>query len=522
MGKLMVGVARILPLCAVLLVLPAISTTAQVASFTFDVDSTRGWQTTSLRVTAGQPLSFSASGSWTVDYRFFSYVGPDGYTPAEDSQIYQGCKLNPQLPYAKLLGRVEGNPSFGAIGSGGTFTASRDGALAFRIHDADACLADNAGSVRVTVTVEPAGSEQPPEITLLGTDPLQHTQGCPFVGAGATASDPEDGDLTNSIIITGTENLNNPGPQTLTYSVTDSSGRSAIKTRQVIVFGVVGSAGCLFGKPEGKAPNLIVYVHGCCTDAADVGTLGNQFSEAYKGQPFLQKYGGWEIVVWDWTRCTSDPNVECTPKPPIWDVQNFRRQADTAYTYAFIEGKKLGDAIENYPAYEYIHLIAHSAGAKLIHEASKWLAWYKLTKNEKRPFIHLTFLDAYTPNDTDTNSYGALAEYPEQAAYPDHYAEHYVDRTPSIIAPWTNLLLSNAYNFDITDWMGADKGDPLTFGHSWPRSWYIQSITTPEFRYGYSLSLEGGYGRFDELSTVYRAGGCKRLPAIDLEDFRPC
>lgn len=122
------------------------------SSLSFDVTSTSGWQTTSLNVTAGQQLSFSAEGAWTVDYRFFSYVGPDGYTPVEDSQIYQGCKLNPQLPYAKLLARVGDSPSFWAIGSNGAFTADSSGVLSFRIHDGDTCLVDNAGSVQVAVT----------------------------------------------------------------------------------------------------------------------------------------------------------------------------------------------------------------------------------------------------------------------------------------------------------------------------------------------------------------------------------
>jgi hypothetical protein len=149
-GKLIVGLMRMLPLCAVLLVLPAIAA-AQSTSLAFTVDSTLGWQTTSMMITTGQELSFSASGSWTVDYRFFPEVGPDGYPPEVDSTIFQGCKLDPQLPYAKLLARVGDDPSFWAIGSGGTFTANRDGALAFRIHDGDGCLLDNAGTVQVTV-----------------------------------------------------------------------------------------------------------------------------------------------------------------------------------------------------------------------------------------------------------------------------------------------------------------------------------------------------------------------------------
>jgi hypothetical protein len=131
-----------------------VPTTATIpdAPFTFNVDSTRGWQTTTLKVTAGQQLSFSTVGVWNVDYRNFPYVSPDGYPPEVDSTIFQGCKLDPSVPYGQLLARVGDDPSFEVIGSGGTFTADRDGFLAFRIHDADGCLGDNADSVRVTVT----------------------------------------------------------------------------------------------------------------------------------------------------------------------------------------------------------------------------------------------------------------------------------------------------------------------------------------------------------------------------------
>jgi hypothetical protein len=166
--------------------------------------------------------------------------------------------------------------------------------------------------------------------------------------------------------------------------------------------------------------------------------------------------------------------------------------------------------------YKYVHLIGHSAGAKLIDVAAYNLIidYLAIQNIEERPFIHLTFLDAYTRDNSDTLSYGSLANYQQ------HYSEHYVDRTESPIAPWTNSLLSQAYNFDITDWANADKGD-IT-GHQWPRYWYIQSITTPGFRYGYPRSFEGGNDLFHDLATTYPPGGCKRLPAIDTEDFNPC
>jgi hypothetical protein len=70
----------------------AIAPAPPLSSFRFNIDSKRGWQSTGVKVTAGQQLTISAKGSWTVDYRNFSNVGPDGYSPEEDSRIFQGCK----------------------------------------------------------------------------------------------------------------------------------------------------------------------------------------------------------------------------------------------------------------------------------------------------------------------------------------------------------------------------------------------------------------------------------------------
>jgi hypothetical protein len=90
-------------------------------------------------------------------------------------------------------------------------------------------------------------------------------------------------------------------------------------------------------EPHDRAPNLIVLVHGCCTDENDVkndwDTLANEIAKK------ITKQNDWEIVVWNWTRCTPDPNVECTPKPPIWDVLNFISQADASSKSFFRRGQ---------------------------------------------------------------------------------------------------------------------------------------------------------------------------------------
>ncbi len=75
----------------------------------------------------------------------------------------------------------------------------------------------------------------PPTISLVGANPMEITVGTPFVDPGATATDTEDGDLTTSIVKTGTVNASTTGTYILDYSVTDSGGLSASTTRTVIV-----------------------------------------------------------------------------------------------------------------------------------------------------------------------------------------------------------------------------------------------------------------------------------------------
>jgi hypothetical protein len=344
-------------------------------------------------------------------------------------------------------------------------------------------------------------TEEPPVITLVGDNPLYARQGCPFIDPEATATDAEDGDLTNFIKVEGSVNINVPGQYFLTYSVEDSDKLWDAETRQVIVFGVIGTTTCLSAKPEGKAPNLVVIVHGCCMDANDVYLLRKKFGDAIK-QAFLQNPPPepWEIVVWDWHK-DEITGVDQTPEPQgLIDYYWIKKYSDTAYTYTGVEGLELADAINQYPIYKHIHLIAHSAGSNLIDQAAKKLAEDKKGKNMEKPFIHLTFLDAYTPDKDAKDRYGSLPN-----DYLKHYSEHYVDKGFPF-SDLTDETLPNAFNFNITDWIGMDKSHPLLFGHLWPLDWYVKSITAPQFNYGFPLSFEGGNNQFTELDQKYPPG----------------
>lgn len=114
-----------------------------------NVSSLDGWQETPLILQQGNQYSISYNGgTWTVDHSNFEYVDPEGYPPEIDEQIFQGCKIDSSLPYARLLGRVGGGETF-SVGLGGTFVAGETGALWLRIHDDDSCLGDNDGSAEM-------------------------------------------------------------------------------------------------------------------------------------------------------------------------------------------------------------------------------------------------------------------------------------------------------------------------------------------------------------------------------------
>ncbi len=74
-----------------------------------------------------------------------------------------------------------------------------------------------------------------PEITITGGATINHTLNAAFVNPTATATDDEDGDLSSSIVVTGTVNKDLAGTYTLTYKVTDAAGNEGTKDVTVIV-----------------------------------------------------------------------------------------------------------------------------------------------------------------------------------------------------------------------------------------------------------------------------------------------
>jgi hypothetical protein len=87
----------------------------------------------------------------------------------------------------------------------------------------------------ITRVVYVVKDQTKPALTLNGKDTVYVEVFGSYVEDGATAIDNKDGNITNTIVITGTVNTSVVGSYTLTYTVNDVAGNRTVKTRTVIV-----------------------------------------------------------------------------------------------------------------------------------------------------------------------------------------------------------------------------------------------------------------------------------------------
>ncbi|MGB7762383.1 MAG: immunoglobulin-like domain-containing protein, partial [Bryobacteraceae bacterium] len=81
-----------------------------------------------------------------------------------------------------------------------------------------------------------AGNPNEPVITLIGPRVISQPLGSAYVDAGATASDPHDGDITSKITVTGLADLNANavGDYLVRYNVVDSAQLPAVEVVRVV------------------------------------------------------------------------------------------------------------------------------------------------------------------------------------------------------------------------------------------------------------------------------------------------
>ncbi len=112
--------------------------------------------------------------------------------------------------------------------------------------------AEGEGEGTVEGAVEGEGEENtPPEITVLGANPVTVECHAEYVDEGANAYDAQDGDISAQVVVDNPVNTLVPGVYTVTYTASDSAGSQALpKTRTVEVVDSLAPALMLLGDAE--------------------------------------------------------------------------------------------------------------------------------------------------------------------------------------------------------------------------------------------------------------------------------
>ena len=146
------------------------------------------------------------------------------------STIYLGVGDNFTDPGATASDNIDGDLT-SSITSSGTVNTATEGTYTIDYYTFQ-MLHGNIASVSRTVIVS---LDLPPTITLTGSSTITLLVGDTYIEDGCVATDEVDGDLTSSIITTGTVDTSTVGTYTLVYSITDSASNIVSTTRTVIV-----------------------------------------------------------------------------------------------------------------------------------------------------------------------------------------------------------------------------------------------------------------------------------------------
>jgi hypothetical protein len=131
---------------------------------------------------------------------------------------------------ATAIDNVDGNISGSIVISGDTVNTNIVGSYVVRYNVSDA--AGNA-AVEVTRIVNVVDSTSP-VITLTGANPMDVNLGSTYTEPGATAIDDVDGDITGSILMSGTVDTNTLGSYVVSYNVSDAAGNAAVEVTRTV------------------------------------------------------------------------------------------------------------------------------------------------------------------------------------------------------------------------------------------------------------------------------------------------
>ncbi len=146
---------------------------------------------------------------------------------------------------ATATDNIDGNLTSSIVISG-TVNTNAAGTYTVNYNVSDA--AGNAASqVSRTVNVTVPADTTAPVITLTGASTINLTVGDSFTDPGATATDNVDGNLTSSIVVTGSVNTGVAATYILNYNVSDAAGNAATQVSRTVIVSEPSSGGCSGG-----------------------------------------------------------------------------------------------------------------------------------------------------------------------------------------------------------------------------------------------------------------------------------
>jgi surface protein len=251
-----------------------------------------------------------------------------------------------------------------------------------------------------------------PIITLNGQAIATVNLNSTYTDAGATAVDDVDGDLTSSIVTSGTVNVNSIGTYTITYSVSNSAGNIGAASRRVNIiedyenpvylddngitikakeWSEVGAVGEINGITYTIVDKLMLL--GFIENESDVTKLvttkiTNMNLLFYEATNFNQAIESWDVSnvtdmycmfwaaslfnkdigIWDVSNVTKMNNMFTQANAFNQDIGNWNVSNVTSMRGLFVNASNFNQALENWDVRNVTNCDSFGSGAPLTQE----------------------------------------------------------------------------------------------------------------------------------------------------------
>lgn len=183
-----------------------------------------------------------------------------------------------------------------------------------------------------------------PVITLNGASTINLTVGDSFTDPGATATDNVDGDLTASIVVTGSVNTSVAGTYTLNYNVSDAAGNAATQVSRTVNVDPASTGSCTggissFPYTEGFENTLGAWTQ---STADDINwTVDASGTPSSNTGPSSAVEGSYYIFVEASGNGTGYPNKQAILNSPCFDLSG-ETQATFSFGYHMYGASDMG------------------------------------------------------------------------------------------------------------------------------------------------------------------------------------